>query len=91
MAKTPVNLRLDAALLRRIDEYAERRLSNRTAVVQAACLAFLEDAGAGVPDLPAVNEQRSAPRNDQVSVPAPSDAWLRQQRLNEAKYGRGKR
>lgn len=44
-------MRLEESLIGRIDEYAESRLSNRTAVVQAACLAFLGGAKGGVPEL----------------------------------------
>jgi predicted transcriptional regulator len=51
MPKVAVHMRLEESLVGRIDKFAESRLSNRTAVVQAACLAFLEAAGGGVPEL----------------------------------------
>jgi hypothetical protein len=54
-------MRLEESLVGRIDRYAESRLSNRTAVVQAACLAFLEAAGGGVPELEEAVESRRAP------------------------------
>jgi len=95
MAKTRVDLRLDDGLLRRVDEYAAARLSTRTAVIQAALLEFLGAARGGVPDLPPAVASRAEQAERSVPVPdfspaVVSDAMLRQQKLNEAKYGRGK-
>lgn len=87
MAKTPVNLRLDARLLARIDAYAAERLSNRTAVVQAACLAFLGDAEGGVPDLPpAARGSVRAVGQQRAREGGPKEwAMERQRRLNAGK------
>lgn len=96
-----MDARLEADLLRWVDEYAKHRGWTRTLVLEEALRSFRQDVRGGVPDLPtrvdavareAEQRERSVtPANRPPQRPAPVDyAMERQRKLNEAKERGGR-
>jgi len=84
-AKRLITWRVEEGLLGRIDVRAAELGKSRSAFLVWAAENALDDASRGVPDVPR-EETAQAPVREYVDQKAA--AWARQQKLNEAKYGR---
>lgn len=60
MAKLPVAVRLDPALVEWLDGYAEKRGVSRQVLLESAIDSFVDDAERGVPELRAALKRQSA-------------------------------